>query len=331
MPRLRNQPKRKLIRQEYLSSDDSDCYFNTSLKNGNHASNKNRKTVFKYKDSSDDSDYEGILKKKELKEKKKRKTKHSSNSLNSGAPYNKKCSKTIEVLDSDNEDIEYDIKEAYKQDIENKVSSFFKQFNSDDDDDFKSISVPKVEHKQNLTSKKYNKDMYVLTSDTETEADVKPSTSTCNLVNNVVENNKATEMKPALKTTCSEDLFSFVEDIIEQNDVIKAGVEKVKGALIPSFEDLMKKTNEILSSTTSVIGNIASKPKEPEVQTVVIEKKGPNCPVCLETLDGDSKVMVTVCGHMFCESCIKRVVQTIKKCPTCRNVITDKKYHPIYL
>eukprot|EP00794_Sanderia_malayensis_P005313 gene5312-5982_t len=59
------------------------------------------------------------------------------------------------------------------------------------------------------------------------------------------------------------------------------------------------------------------------------------CPICME----DSKQMArtnrqlvsTICGHVFCESCLKQAMKQQKKCPTCRRTITSKQFHPLYI
>ncbi|KAL5228475.1 hypothetical protein ABZP36_016740 [Zizania latifolia] len=60
------------------------------------------------------------------------------------------------------------------------------------------------------------------------------------------------------------------------------------------------------------------KPKEPEF----------SCPVCMnELVDATS----TICGHIFCKSCIKASIQAQKKCPTCRRKLMMNSIHRIYL
>lgn len=61
------------------------------------------------------------------------------------------------------------------------------------------------------------------------------------------------------------------------------------------------------------------------------EKEGIMCPVCFDPLGGAVQAMATVCGHLFCEPCLKGVVKSTKKCPSCRKGLTKNKYHPIYI
>lgn len=55
-----------------------------------------------------------------------------------------------------------------------------------------------------------------------------------------------------------------------------------------------------------------------------------SCPVCMEGIS-DGPPMSTTCGHIFCGKCIKKAIQTRKKCPMCNTKLTQKQIHPIYL
>eukprot|EP00118_Oscarella_pearsei_P002808 m.11714 g.11714 ORF g.11714 m.11714 type:complete len:253 (+) comp23552_c1_seq2:70-828(+) len=60
------------------------------------------------------------------------------------------------------------------------------------------------------------------------------------------------------------------------------------------------------------------------------------CPVCLDTAqqiqsDKRRKLVSTSCGHVFCNKCIRGAVQRQHSCPTCRQRLTLKQFHPLYL
>ncbi|XP_047049005.1 E3 ubiquitin-protein ligase RNF4-like [Lolium rigidum] len=52
------------------------------------------------------------------------------------------------------------------------------------------------------------------------------------------------------------------------------------------------------------------------------------CPVCWNKLEEPA---TTMCGHIFCTSCIKQAIQVQKKCPTCRKYLKINNFHRIYL
>jgi len=63
-----------------------------------------------------------------------------------------------------------------------------------------------------------------------------------------------------------------------------------------------------------------------------------NCPVCLDSLSevkaAGRQVMATTCGHVFCEECIKGVLDaqaTARRCPTCRKKLTTRSVHPLFI
>uniref|UniRef100_A0A1D1Z4Z1 E3 ubiquitin ligase RNF4 n=1 Tax=Anthurium amnicola TaxID=1678845 RepID=A0A1D1Z4Z1_9ARAE len=59
-------------------------------------------------------------------------------------------------------------------------------------------------------------------------------------------------------------------------------------------------------------------PKEPQF----------TCAICWGQLVEETS---TICGHIFCQACIKVAIQTQKKCPTCRKSLTMKNIHRVYL
>jgi len=59
------------------------------------------------------------------------------------------------------------------------------------------------------------------------------------------------------------------------------------------------------------------------------------CPVCMETFSSirkrGSRLVSTLCGHVFCGKCLPACVRTSGHCPTCRNSIGYEDFHPLYL
>ncbi|XP_069937231.1 uncharacterized protein [Cherax quadricarinatus] len=69
-------------------------------------------------------------------------------------------------------------------------------------------------------------------------------------------------------------------------------------------------------------------PPPPEQPTI-------SCLVCLDSLatiqNSSRNLCSTVCGHVFCSSCIEAVVKQRKQCPVCRKKLTKKQYHPLFI
>ncbi|XP_045606891.2 uncharacterized protein [Procambarus clarkii] len=69
-------------------------------------------------------------------------------------------------------------------------------------------------------------------------------------------------------------------------------------------------------------------PPPPEQPTI-------SCLVCLDSLatiqNSSRSLCSTVCGHVFCSSCIEEVVKQRKQCPVCRKKLTKKQYHPLFI
>merc|ERR1719186_1088827 len=59
------------------------------------------------------------------------------------------------------------------------------------------------------------------------------------------------------------------------------------------------------------------------------------CPVCLEAFSSirrrGSRLVSTLCGHVFCGKCLPACVRTSGQCPTCRRRLGYQDFHPVYL
>ncbi|CAG9769429.1 unnamed protein product [Ceutorhynchus assimilis] len=144
----------------------------------------------------------------------------------------------------------------------------------------------------------------------------KPSTSGLTTFAKVL--NKPTEETP-------QDSFAYVESLLTSSD--ESDVEEKPKEL--TLAELKKKTDEILRDVELSIEALHPKP-DPKPPAAEIE--APSCPVCLDQYDaGPRQAMTTLCGHVFCKTCITNVVRVSKKCPTCRKGLTKNKYHPVYI
>lgn len=52
------------------------------------------------------------------------------------------------------------------------------------------------------------------------------------------------------------------------------------------------------------------------------------CNVCLDAVSHPTS---TICGHLFCETCIRLAIRQTGACPTCRKKLTVKQVHRVYL
>ena len=92
------------------------------------------------------------------------------------------------------------------------------------------------------------------------------------------------------------------------------------------FLDDLKETNIIFVGLKPAL--TAKQASSPKGKSIV-------CPVCMDS-DGTIResgrlFKSTICGHVFCEVCIKQAVQSQKKCPTCRKSLTHKQVHTLYI
>lgn len=76
-------------------------------------------------------------------------------------------------------------------------------------------------------------------------------------------------------------------------------------------------------------GSKRKKASKPVPENVVLKEPTFSCPICMSTLVSPCS---TVCGHIFCEGCIKSAIQVKKQCPTCRTKLTMKNnFHKVFL
>uniref|UniRef100_A0ACD5WIC0 Uncharacterized protein n=1 Tax=Avena sativa TaxID=4498 RepID=A0ACD5WIC0_AVESA len=86
--------------------------------------------------------------------------------------------------------------------------------------------------------------------------------------------------------------------------------------------------NMVDTSETNRSFPMVTPPLSLPVMKEVPEEPKFSCPVCLhEMVDASS----TLCGHIFCQECIRASIKAQKKCPTCRRKLTMKSFHRVYL
>ena len=59
------------------------------------------------------------------------------------------------------------------------------------------------------------------------------------------------------------------------------------------------------------------------------------CPVCMDQASlfesSGRNLVTTICGHVFCDSCIKNAISSLHKCPVCSRRLTIKQYHRLFI
>lgn len=80
-------------------------------------------------------------------------------------------------------------------------------------------------------------------------------------------------------------------------------------------------------SSHNSVGSSAQ-PSTSSNHDVSTDSSGPHCPICL--CQWTSPVS-TLCGHIFCKSCIAQWVKVTKSCPVCKAGAAKLKTHPIFI
>ncbi|XP_074580422.1 uncharacterized protein LOC141836857 isoform X2 [Curcuma longa] len=98
----------------------------------------------------------------------------------------------------------------------------------------------------------------------------------------------------------------------------RSATEGNSGSKIVINCELYPDLQDDISKGKKVVESIPYPPKQPSF----------TCPICMNTIIEASS---TICGHIFCKSCIVASIQAQKKCPTCRRKLNMKNFHRVYL
>uniref|UniRef100_A0A6P7FLP7 Uncharacterized protein LOC114329086 n=1 Tax=Diabrotica virgifera virgifera TaxID=50390 RepID=A0A6P7FLP7_DIAVI len=297
---------------------------------------------------------------KRTKPNKKRKSTGPSKKNSPNTPVSTKPRPTFQCLDSDSSDNEVsnDLKNEFMKNIKSQVNNFFKAANcSDDEDDIIHVPIvtttiklplvvdddihvplddnlvykPTVEDvdaihvPKDTTATKPTvptKSLYVL-SDSDDDCGV---VSAPNISDQIEEVSLEGENNPDPKAIEEQELMDIVHNILD-TDTVEVDTSTTEP---DNWNKLQNKVNEVMDSINSIISTIDEVKEKPKEEKSPVKSK-PTCPVCLEVLGDEVVAGATLCGHIFCMTCIKEVAKTSKKCPTCRKNITLKKIHQLYL
>jgi len=136
------------------------------------------------------------------------------------------------------------------------------------------------------------------------------------------------------------------DDDDDDDDVDVGSGSSVGGGLLSQYLRMQRQSIFMQHQSTFAAApeprRIPAKPKETKVSKNVKEGNeksglsndapaGPSAITCAVCLELATNMMVTHCGHVFCNECICDTIKEFKKCPICRTKLTRSKIHPIYL
>lgn len=213
----------------------------------------------------------------------------------------------------------------YPKEIDDKIKAFFKSHNIVSGDVKNKIHIPQ----------KNTKEFYML-SDSEDDFKVDDNLPYQSSTSHV-DNEPETSSTPDNSFNLCEIENNVVVIPDSSNDEPTVDVDKILADIVSDNQRWAEYKNEmenLLHSTSTLYNEVSS---DIDKQNAEFARRcnsnlpKQSCPVCFEILCGETEVMSTTCGHIFCKPCIDKVVQTLKRCPTCRQVVTQQKVHKIYL
>ena len=95
--------------------------------------------------------------------------------------------------------------------------------------------------------------------------------------------------------------------------------------------------SHILDMTIDLTDSPSATPGSPEEisPAATSGESGIRCPVCLDGLphimSTRRTMMSTVCGHIFCSTCLPACIRSNGRCPTCRKILRHNDMHPIFI
>ena len=108
--------------------------------------------------------------------------------------------------------------------------------------------------------------------------------------------------------------------LIVVHDLIRCYIERENQEI--RIKDLIK-TKKYLIEENTLLRRKYDLPVHLKTVCVqyLINKRESVCPICLEQIDIESNIYLTICGHLFHNDCIDGSINYSNKCPTCRKVI----------
>lgn len=109
-----------------------------------------------------------------------------------------------------------------------------------------------------------------------------------------------------------------------------ANITTKKNPLVIDLTDTDSNTTTIFPSNSipsCTLNKNVNLPLQPQSQSQP-SLSSKSCPICLLELTDPS---ATWCGHIFCWKCIRKAQKSASCCPVCREPLSARQYHRIYL
>jgi hypothetical protein len=84
---------------------------------------------------------------------------------------------------------------------------------------------------------------------------------------------------------------------------------------------------ELFSQIGEMIGKVEVGVQDISAVLSPVDAQPPNCslcPICFDDMsESTKKIVTTLCGHQFCEACVRRWLEKNKRCPVCMLDLED--------
>lgn len=122
-----------------------------------------------------------------------------------------------------------------------------------------------------------------------------------------------------------ERIFARPETVRRESEVVIIDSPSTSPKRACTASNSSDNPDSTLLSSTPMPSTTRSKSSTNEKDTLIAR-----CPICLQSALRKRPVS-TICGHVFCYDCINRCMEIMKKCPVCKQNISQKNIHNIFL
>merc|ERR1712142_1141432 len=171
------------------------------------------------------------------------------------------------------------------------------------------------------------------------------------MVNNevTIENESVVEVMQELANSNDDNYYDVTSSNEDDNyHDVDFGYECIQGVppLNLNYRMILERNRQGNEDEDAITNNTIDLTDSPPRHSQILNNASPrqeqsgsspalNCPVCMENLLAirrrGSRLVSTICGHVFCGKCLPHCVRTRGHCPTCRTNIGYEDFHPLYL